>query len=684
MTPSPGCHLRRLSATLAITLALTLAAAVPASAQWTGVYTPIAHEGNVFQTDITTGPNGLTTVVWDGFAEPSQNLIQAAQMPSVGAPASANQRLSSTEENGMTHATAVDPAGNTFVVWPRTQVSGIMMRKLSSDGTSGPVLTLSNTTDWTSRPALAADSDGNAAAVWMTQTSGGTSSIELAYIDEAQQVEAPQSIVSAQSGVYLGDPLVKFDDAGNAVVAYTRHVSGTVTTETVTFAPNSGTSAPRVMATETSGDSVYLNSMDASGDGDVIVTSDRSRMIIEHFFPTYVQVSSEVVRLDAGSSAPQSLTLDVADYTASAPIVRFRSDESAVVMFRGASDGGAKLFVVQIDPSWNATSATDVSAGIGSLEHRKLEIGGDGIATVLWSEFDGEYYKLFTRQIAPDGSISPTTALAPDHHVEGLGLTVGVDGLVAVVYLRYLTSTMYVTHNVPAPLCADGEDSTSGGDAVALSLSCLSATDQTLAIVESASSGELALDGAEHEATYTPDPGFEGRDQFTFKSTNAYGDSETKTFEVSVTDNATAAPPTAEPPAAAPAKLSVSRLDLSRSFLRRSRAARRAVGVSFTLSAAANVRIVVSRRFGRSTRGACLPFNRLRPPSRRCRISRTAFKVDAGNLTAGHQKVTLSAKNIRRKLRSGSYLVSVEANDGTQSSLAMRELRVNWKRDRSR
>lgn len=684
MTPSPRCRLRRLPAYVAITLVLTLAAATSASAQWTGEIAQVTFPGNIFSPKVAVGPGGLTTVVWDGYADnPSRNLIQVSQLPTIGASPTANQSVTNINENGMNHSIAADPAGNTFVVWPWDSGNGAAkMRRVDNQGNMSPEQTISQSGVPTSDHDVAADANGNAAVVWYESNPSGGTTIMLSYIDASLQASAPFTLAVSGSGESVTDPVVEFDSAGNAVVVHMRRVASGSTLEAIAFSPQSGTVTSRVIVSEPSGDWISTNSVDVNGDGDVIVGYALLRPVFNPlFFFTFQTISSNVMRLDAGSSTASAIDLDIAGYAPYAPHVKFYSDDSAVLAFRATTDNVSNGYLAPIDSNGIVGTPMATTVGVGQTSTTMLEVGGDDVATFLWTEAGNSAYQLFARQLPRGGTISEAEALMPNGNVSELSLATGADGLVAVAFVDYNTNTIYVTNNVPTPVCSDAAEETSGGNAATFSLNCASTTSQTVSVASDPLHGDLQLNDADGEVTYTPDAGFEGADQFTFRSSNAYGDSQVATFDVTVVNNLIPTPPPPPGPAQ-PSTLVVSQLGVSRSFLPMTPRFRRAVRASFSITTAASVKIVVARRYGRKLRGHCRLNHRTRRPVKRCRVRRVAFTIDAGELAAGRHTVSLPEAQIRRSLRPGSYLVSVTASAGSQTSLAMRELRVNWRRDR--
>lgn len=95
---------------------------------------------------------------------------------------------------------------------------------------------------------------------------------------------------------------------------------------------------------------------------------------------------------------------------------------------------------------------------------------------------------------------------------------------------------------IPAPKCAAVSATVGRNTPVQVHLSCTNydVSAQAFAVADEPSHGTVSgLDAATGEATYTPEQGYVGSDSFTYRSTNAVGDSNTATVSLTVL-----APPT--------------------------------------------------------------------------------------------------------------------------------------------
>ncbi|HEY6890898.1 MAG TPA: Ig-like domain-containing protein, partial [Solirubrobacter sp.] len=98
------------------------------------------------------------------------------------------------------------------------------------------------------------------------------------------------------------------------------------------------------------------------------------------------------------------------------------------------------------------------------------------------------------------------------------------------------TATVKITVNPPAPTCADVTQTAGAGRPRTVTLSCASIGATTFAIVGGPAHGKLsALDATAGTVTYTSADDHAGADTFTYRATNAGGDSAPATVKLTVT-----------------------------------------------------------------------------------------------------------------------------------------------------
>lgn len=222
----------------------------------------------------------------------------------------------------------------------------------------------------------------------------------------------------------------------------------------------------------------------------------------------------------------------------------------------------------------------------------------------------------------------------------------------------------------PSPTCQDQSVTTSFNGTASIPLDCVDPAPEndpvTRAIVSPPAHGSLGSI-SQNSVTYTPQPGFVGADQFTFKGNDGTSDSNVATIHVTVSPDI-------------PATISSLRLVPARwrlgSRLAQISSKRAPVGteISFNLSKPARVRFTFAKVMpARLVNRRCVAPNRTNRKRRRCTrvIAAGALSFDAHT---GVNRVKFQGRiSPRQKLTVGSYQLTVNASDiaGTPSLAQM-------------
>lgn len=178
-------------------------------------------DGVVTNPVIAARPDGSTIAVWrSGGTE--KNVVTPANV--VGTP----EQISETSIAG-DNQIAVDPAGNSLVVWPQNDDPqyAVRGRLLDPKGLPvGPELTIDPLeADFVgSRPAVTADSAGNFLVTWTRQT-GGSSTVYARGLSSAGTFTGPEQVVSTP-GVDTGDNKALLLNGGVGAVAWRDEIAG--------------------------------------------------------------------------------------------------------------------------------------------------------------------------------------------------------------------------------------------------------------------------------------------------------------------------------------------------------------------------------------------------------------------------------------------------------------------------
>ncbi|PWU22125.1 MAG: hypothetical protein C5B48_10590 [Candidatus Rokuibacteriota bacterium] len=129
--------------------------------------------------------------------------------------------LSDPGQDGFDPQVAVDSSGDSLVVWNRSDGSKLRIQAQfrATDGTFGPIESISASNRDASQPQVAFDPSGNAVAVW-TQSDGANQRIHAAFRPAGGSFGADQTISDA--GQNASSPQIAFDGAGNAVAVWYR------------------------------------------------------------------------------------------------------------------------------------------------------------------------------------------------------------------------------------------------------------------------------------------------------------------------------------------------------------------------------------------------------------------------------------------------------------------------------
>jgi hypothetical protein len=271
---------------------------------------------------------------------------------------------------------------------------------------------------------------------------------------------------------------------------------------------------------------------------------------------------------------------------------------------------------------------------------------GDGTGVGLWVQGpSGGLRALVARTFAPDGTPGAPETLGPAVDSASFATNDATTGLVAWQESQTTPSGTVLQVRarqwLPTPVCADAAGTVVQGGPAVIALSCSGVQLGAPQIVTGPSHGTLgAVDAATGNVVYTPVPGFDGADSFTFRGVNPGGLGAVQTARIRVGRD------TVRP--------TVARFLITlRSFrigpVYRRPPARRPAFV-LRLSEPATARIAIQRKRGGK---------RLRP-----------FRVLRTKVPATRVRVALP----RRKLAPGSYRATVVVTDPAGNVSAARRI----------
>ncbi len=360
---------------------------------------------NAESAQVTVDGNGLATAVWSRY-NGSNDIVQ-----------------SSTSLNGGAWTTPVD---------------------LSATGQNGII------------PQVTVDADGTATAVWVRNTGSGTS-IQSSTRPSGGTWSSPADNLSV-SGLNAFNPQVTVDVEGTAIAVWSRS-NGTNTIIQSSTRPSGGSWSTPVDLSAPLGDAENPQvTVDATGTA--IAVWSRSN-------GTNTIIQSSTRPIGGPWSTPVD-DLSAAGQNASAPQVTVDSDGTATAVWI-RSNGTNDIVQSSTRPSGGPWSTPeDVSEPLGSATQPQVTVDPTGLATAVWTRYDGSNFIVQSCMRPSDGSWSDPAddlslplqdALAPQ-------IAAGANGRVVAVWEQGNGSNTIIQSksfdNAAAP------NSGSGGESLAV------------------------------------------------------------------------------------------------------------------------------------------------------------------------------------------------------------------------
>lgn len=485
--------------------------------------------------------------------------------------------------DGVGHlAVAVAPGGNAIAVWdeiigqsnPLTlQVRG---RRLAPDGTLGPVLPLLSGSDSAVNSDVAVGPNGRAFAVWQvpSPTPGGHSSIKGTWIETDGSLGPIVTVLTAsmtEDGVV---PHVVVDASGIATVGWENQAQGVgFRTELRRVGPD-GSLGTQINTTLSA-----VPFMAALPSGATFVIGDP-------FDGTSVTVAANgnvgTVQTLATSGSASSLE----------PGIAFDAKGDGLVAWRKGNGPPNSVMARRIDPTGAPTgpelTVDPTTTNFESADYR-VAVDSSGRFLVAWFKQDSvNSGHAFVRAVNLDGSFpdppqpvsdlgsgEPQVALddrgtglaafdfrppnATDSTVQGRILGVGAEpvsgfiplggsggstvandpatGVAAVLFLSRAggKETVMARRFLEPPTCSDATATVVQGRPVVIPVSCTGLALRAAGVVKQPAHGTVTtVSGQPLSLRYTPTPGFQGSDSFTFAGLSDGGFSAPSTARLTV------------------------------------------------------------------------------------------------------------------------------------------------------
>jgi len=593
-----------------------------------------------------------------------------------------------TGGNTVVSDVAASPNGDTLVAWSEGGATDVVakVRRIRPDGTLGPELTVSDGTQRGLAPTLAVLDDGRALIVWAENLLGGPSSLRGRWLATDDTLGPQFTIRSGGMASDSGEVAATAMTNDTAMVAWhnftstpgpfrrveARRVDPGGTVGGLIF-PTSGAGSLSVQVepNETGGAlfswreggqvAQSVSAADVPGTLQAPLTASASGVMSsdghDHFNLVYRKGSPGALeyRALAADGAPGTeRELDPTSQTTAYSISTNPSNVSLVSWANSLSADEQEISLRFIGPDGIPSPATGTFSIPGSFAPQVANgIAADGSGVIAWELADPAGADVsFGRVIDASGNQSesvrlssqtgsastPQVALAPD----GVGVSAWREAITPTDPTSQ--ARIYVRQILPAPSCPDFAGEVRGGAPTRFALACTGLQLEAPQTVSGPAHGKVtAADTATQTVLYTPKPGFDGTDTFTFAGVNRGGIGATRTATIRVHADRTK-------PKIKRFELKPKRVDL----VAGARAPARRAKATFKLrySEAATAKILIERR------NACPK----RPRAAKCRKFTKLGKLRA-RPAAKSAKVKLKPKMGNHKLERGGYRATAVATD---------------------
>ncbi|HEY6145193.1 MAG TPA: glycosyl hydrolase [Solirubrobacterales bacterium] len=426
----------------------------------TKVKAPAAASGEAVQAadlspaaEMATGPDvgvardGTSTVVWSARSGSGTFAVFTRRIAANGT-LGAIRQLSAAGQDALAPQVAVASGGMAIVTWVRSDGANFVVqaRRITAAGTpEESTKTLSGSGQDAAAPQVAVGPDGTATVVWK-RFDGAHYYVQERQITPTGAVESSAHILSA-TGQDAVEPQVAVAGDGVATVIWSRYDGSDGIIQGRQIVPG-GAPKAAIWTLSSSGESA-LQPQFAIGPGGVLTVAwsrfNGSNWIIQER------------RLTAAGSAVGAVNnLSATGRNAAEPRVAVASDGRATVVW-DRFDGSS--FVVQgrrVDSAGTPSTVTvDFSAVGRDAADPQIAISPGGVATVLWSRFDGSNFIVQRRDLSAAGTLASTQNLSVGGRTAGDPVPAwGPGGTLAMTWRRFNGAGDVVQRSIvpqPAP-----------------------------------------------------------------------------------------------------------------------------------------------------------------------------------------------------------------------------------------
>jgi hypothetical protein len=576
---------------------------------------------------------------------------------------------------------AIAPNGDALVAWSQGDATAVdaKVRRIHSDGTLGPILNVSDGSQPRSfTPKLAVTADGRTLVAWVQNISSGSpSGVRARWIEPDDTLGAPITVrnggVNSDSGELAaaamtnGTVMLAFHNFSSTMGPFRRVEArrvDAVGNVGAILAPTSGAGSLSVQVEAASGGAALLSWREGAQVAQAISAADgigglqgpyansasgvTSADGNDHFHLLYREGSPGSLKyrpLSPSGASGTEQTIDANSPSAGYAIATNAANRSVALWTKTATPGqqdvNARIIEANGLPAASTSTTSVPTESLGSVVGG---ITGDGQVPLAWSQTSGGVTSLAGRVLSADGDTAPTT-LSGTGNASSQRATVADSGLGVVAWAERLDPTdpnsnsrILLRQILPRPTCADATGQVIQGRPTRLDLACSGVQLEAPAIVAPPEHGTVAAPAADQSVVYTPEPGFDGTDSFTFTAVNRGGPGAVQRATIDV--------------GADIVRPKIKRFKLTKKGKRK---------FKLRYSEPATAKILIERRACTGERKRCRKFERVG----RLRARKLADKA----------KVPLKARIGGSRISAGSYRATAVASDAAKNRSKPRQLR---------
>ena len=384
----------------------------------TKVKAPAATSGEAVQAadlspaaEMATGPDvgvardGASTVVWSARSGSGAFTVFTRRIAPNGTLGTIRQ-LSASGQDALAPQVAVTSGGMAVVTWVRSDGTNFVVqaRRITAAGTpEESTKTLSGTGQDAAAPQVAVAPDGTATVAWK-RFDGAHYYVQERQISATGTVESSAHILSA-TGQDAVEPQVAVAGDGVATVVRSRYDGSDGIVQGRQIVPGGAPKAATLILSS-SGESALQPQL-AVGPGGVLT-------VVWSRFNGANWIIQERRLTAAGSAIGGVNNLSATGRNAAEPRVAVASDGRATVGLGIASTAAASSSsrAASIRPAPPARSSSTTRLPGATRPIRQIAISPGGVATVLWSRFDGSNWIVQRRDLLANGTLAGTQNLS--------------------------------------------------------------------------------------------------------------------------------------------------------------------------------------------------------------------------------------------------------------------------------